>query len=124
MISSMKTGQFLKWISEQNKRRPGTHVLEPGLGDSEFTAWKRKHPGLVLPPDFLELLRPANGFRLRPTKDTPTGSVRLLPLREIDLAPLVMYGEPDVDGAFPKSWLAIGRDADDSIFAVLDAAKG
>jgi len=48
----------------------------------------------------------------------------LLPLREIDFAPLVMYGEPDVDGAFPKSWLAIARDADDSIFAVLDAAKG
>lgn len=85
----MTPGEFFQRLSQDNTRRPGTHVLEAGLMDAEFASWKHHHR-LTLPQDLVDLLRKHNGFRLYPDEYTPNGSVRLLPLREIDFAPRII----------------------------------
>jgi hypothetical protein len=121
----MTPDQFFARLTQDNSREPGTHVLESGLADAELISWQKCHPGLMLPPDFVKLLRQHNGFRLLPDENTPTGAIRLLPLREIDFAPRIIYeGNTVLDSDFPKSWMTITDDPDSARFLILDTSHG
>jgi hypothetical protein len=79
----------------------------------------------MLPADLLAFLKACNGFRLYPKPDTPIGVVRLLPLREIEYAPRLMYaGNMTCDDGYPKSFFALTDDPDSAQHLVLDMATG
>lgn len=121
----MTVDEFLNRLKKDNGQKLGTHHLEPGLTNRELTAWKAINPDFNLPSDFLFFLQKANGVRIRTDLEPTMGVFRLLPLREIQFAPRLMYGEnKSLDSEFPQSWLALGVDPDSTLFLMLDIAQG
>ena len=121
----MNPNDFLQLARKENAMLPSTHDLEPGLTDEEFVSWRNRHPGVCLPDDLILFLRQCNGFRLYPDPETPTGAVRLLPLREIEYAPRLLYaGNTNCDDRYPPFVYALTDDPDSAQHLVLDTATG
>ncbi len=121
----MDADEFLGLLIAENSSRPGSHQLDPGLTDDELVAWQNEHRETALPEDLIAFLRQCNGFRLYPDPDTPNGCVRLLPLREIDYAPRLLYGgNTSCDESYPSSTIALTDDPDSAQHLILDTATG
>lgn len=121
----MKTNDFFRLVNDENKTRPGSHVLAPGLSDSELMKWQDDHPQMRLPQDLVDFFQMCNGFRLYVEPRTRNGAVRLMPLRDVQYAPRLMYGEnTSCDDLYPKSALALANDPDNAHHLVLDLANG
>lgn len=121
----MTVNELFTRLEDENRRRPGTHVIEPGVTDAALARWTAQNPERRLPADLVALLRRANGFRIRVSRDTPIGHIEFLPLERIQFAPRHMYrGDTSFDDEFPASWVALTDDPDSSRYLVLDTATG
>lgn len=119
-------GFFLERLRRANGVMPGTHAIGPPLSERELAVWRAAHSDHSLPPDYLALLRRANGVRLQSDESTPCGGAFvLLALMAVQHAPRVFYGEAgDLDDEIPPSWLCISEEPDATFFVILDTERG
>src|SRR5882724_6543488 len=114
---------FYSRLAADNRRVPGTHLLESGLGTVDLDWWQKQHPKTNLPDDFIALLRLHNGFCLHPDEHTPMGAIRLLPIREIDSASRRLYGKRRCE-SIPNFWHGITDHPDSARYLILDTSTG
>lgn len=117
----MSPDTFIDLINSENLSNAHTHVLECGLSDAEYYAWKQTHASLVIPSDFLSFMRRHNGFRLYPMPSNPKGRVHLLSLKDIQYAPRLLFGDnTSCDMQYPETAIALTDDPDSAQHLILD----
>ena len=117
----MKIQNFIERLQGE---RTGHHIIHPPLDEEECKIWSSRFSINLLPEDFLELLKQSNGIQFWVDEGSPNGYLQILPLREIDTARTIMWGEEHYDleeDAIPyPHWLAISGHADGAAYIVLD----
>lgn len=101
------------------------------MEDVELEAWRAAHPGAVVPNDFLELLRIANGIVLD-LECGEEGFFSLLPLRRFRPVRKALFGEyaDDVESNrylrddWPDARLAISTHVDGKWLVAIDIRDG
>jgi hypothetical protein len=113
-----------EFINRLTQAAPRDHRILPPLEDAELDAWCERWPQCRLPEDLLGLLRKANGIQFWVHRGSPDGCYSLLPLREIDSARRIMWGESGEqlksDEVPRRHWLAITQHQDGACYVVLD----
>ncbi len=116
--------QITGFIDKLTKQMPDQHRIFPPLRNAELLKWAAKRPKKSLPEDLVDLLRHTNGIQFWVSEGSPEGYFRLLPMREIDSARKIMWGEYSADlndDDVPYAhWLAISEHADGANYIVLD----
>lgn len=122
----MNVINFLDRLRGHIARRQSIHELMPGMNNDQYHNWRRQHPNVRLPDDYVELLRISNGLKIFREEFNGEliheGAVQLFPIEEVDWAGSVMYGK--ADRSVPRNWLALGVDCDGTFFVVLDVDSG
>jgi hypothetical protein len=112
------------FVERMRTESAGNHRVLPPLEDEELNAWLAKWPNATLPEDYLDLLRCANGVQFWVHEGSPHGYFQMLPLREVDTARQIMWGEAlghmDDDEVPYPHWFAITGHQDGACYIVLD----
>lgn len=116
--------QIEDFVERLCRESAGNHRIFPSLDNEELEAWISRWSKTSLTEDFLDLLRHTNGIQFWVHEGSPNGYFRILPLREVDTARRIMWGEAPSDMnedevPYPH-WLAITEDQDGATFIVLD----
>ena len=112
------------FIDRLNNEMPGHHrtflPLEKVELDASISKWSKRS----IPEDYLDLLQQTNGVQFWVHEGSPSGYFQILPLREIDVARQIMWGEAlndmDEEEVPRPHWLALTEHQDGAIFIVLD----
>jgi hypothetical protein len=122
----MTLDTFFARIDEDNRRKPGTHRLEPALSDRELLLWEKAHPGMTIPEDLVALFRRSNGFSIHLDSESPVGAnFRLLSLNEFQYAARFLYlDNASCDEDIPETWLGVGEDVSTAHLLLFDCLKG
>ncbi len=123
----MTLEQFLQHLRSEPLEDGLKNKIAKPISDEDIAAWEKKHPDFVLPEDYKQLLRAANGFTLHADPQSPKGLLNMLPLKKVKpLASQMMdlCGLAEEDLTDPPTCLMVGEDQDSEWCLGLDTANG
>lgn len=122
----MKPREFFASLETENKKKPGTHRLNPPLEAAALRRFRKKHPQTHLPDDLIEMLKIHNGFALFPYFGTPFGKMGLYALEEI-----MDFGRMEKESAIPaedygitQSSINLGQEGNGDEYVIYEPESG